>query len=307
MKKIFLLIVAFLAIKGSSEGQTVTDADGNVYQTVIIDTQEWIKENLKTTRFNDGIAIPLVSGNTAWENLNTPAYCYYNNDSITNKSVYGAMYNWYAVNTGKLCPVGWRVPTNIDWNNLIDFLGGSFVASSAMRESGTLHWLSPNSDADNSSNFTALPAGHRMLSGNYNDIGGYTSFWTSTEDAPGYAPYRFFSYLSTEIKRYSFNNDEFFGLSVRCMRTKLVNNIRDIEDDEIIKVYPNPASDKIYINVKKAEQLKIQFFNSNGVSVMQSQLNSKLNEIDISGLSKGIYTIQISNGQESYQKKLVKL
>ena len=89
---------------------SITDKDGNVYRTIQIGTQVWMAENLKTTKYNDGNSIPNVTDNTTWRNLATPAYCYYNNDGVTNKSIYGALYNWFTVNTGKLCPTGWHVP-----------------------------------------------------------------------------------------------------------------------------------------------------------------------------------------------------
>ncbi len=306
MKKIILLLGSFVALSSSNYAQTVSDVDGNIYNTVIIDTQEWMKENLKTTRYNDNTIIPLVTNNSAWAALSTPAYCYYNNDSLTYNAAYGAMYNWFAVNTGKLCPTGWHVPTDIDWNNLIGYLGGSFVASSALKEVGISHWTSPNSDADNSSGFTALPAGHRMLNGVFNDIGGFTSYWTSTEDAPSYAPYRFLSYLSSEVKRYSFTNDEFFGLSVRCLNNTVMTHAGNIENSNTLKIFPNPANDKIYINNIERQILKVQIFNVVGECVIQKVLDNTNNEICIDFLSKGIYVIKINCDKWSMQQKFIK-
>jgi hypothetical protein len=107
----------------------VTDIDGNIYSTVTIGTQTWMKQDLKTTRYNDGAAIPLVTDNTAWAALTTPGYCLYNNtnnaDSIR---TFGALYNWYAVNTGKLAPTGWHVATDAEWTTLTTYLGGTTVA-----------------------------------------------------------------------------------------------------------------------------------------------------------------------------------
>ena len=99
---------------------TVTDKDDNVYHTVTIGTQTWMAENLKTTKYNDGTAIPLVTDSTAWTSLLTPAYCWYNYDATTYKNTYGALYNWYAVNTGKLAPIGWHVATDAEWTTLTD-------------------------------------------------------------------------------------------------------------------------------------------------------------------------------------------
>ena len=99
-----------------------TDADGNVYHTVTIGTQTWTVENLKTSKYNDGTKIPLVTDGTTWGNLTTPGYCWHNNDAATNKATYGALYNWYAVNTGKLAPSGWHVPTDAEWTTLENYL-----------------------------------------------------------------------------------------------------------------------------------------------------------------------------------------
>jgi len=107
---------------------TITDIDGNYYTTVTIGTQVWMVENLKTTKYNDGTGIPLVTDNTVWCNLSTPGYCWYNNDETTYKNPYGALYNWHTVHTGKLCPSGWHVPTDSEWITLTSYFGGMNTA-----------------------------------------------------------------------------------------------------------------------------------------------------------------------------------
>ena len=129
-------------------GVVVQDIDGNNYLTVTIGTQIWMAENLRTTKYNDGTAIPLVTDNTTWANLTTPAYCWYNNDAKTNGSTYGALYNWYSVNTKKLCPTGWHVPNDTEWTTLTTYLGGTAVAGGKLKETGTAHWYSPNFRSD---------------------------------------------------------------------------------------------------------------------------------------------------------------
>jgi uncharacterized protein (TIGR02145 family) len=166
----------------ASSGSTVTDADGNVYHTVTIGTQTWTVENLKSTKYNDGTAIPNVTDSTAWNNLTTPGYCWYNNDATTNKNIYGALYNWYAVNTGKLAPVGWHVPTDSEWRILSVYLGGDNVSGGALKESGTTHWYTPNAGATNSSGFSALPGGYRYYDGSFWGIGNFGYWWSATED-----------------------------------------------------------------------------------------------------------------------------
>jgi uncharacterized protein (TIGR02145 family) len=148
----------------------VKDQDGNAYKTVNIGNQVWMAENLRTTKFNDNKTIPLVKDSTAWSNLITPGYCCYDNDAETYLSLYGALYNWYAVNTGKLCPEGWHVPSDEEWITLRTYLGGEELAGGKMKESGISHWQSPNAGATNQSGFTAIPGGVRGIVGTGNEI-----------------------------------------------------------------------------------------------------------------------------------------
>jgi len=159
---------------------TVKDYDGNIYNTVIIGTQVWMKENLKTMKYNDGTSIPNVTDNATWAALATPAYCWYKNDATSYKATYGALYNWYTVHTGKLCPAGWHVPSDAEWTILSDYLGGLPVAGGKLKESGTVHWASPNTGATNESGFTALAGGVRA-NGVYTDMLTQTWWWASTE------------------------------------------------------------------------------------------------------------------------------
>ena len=140
---------------------TVTDRDGNSYNTVTIGSQTWMTENLRVTRLNDNTPIQLVTSNSSWASMTTPAYCWYNNDEAANKNIYGGLYNWYAVNTGKLCPSGWHVPSHQEFTVLRDYLGGATAAGGKLKEVGLTHWKSPNTGATDSSGFTAVPSGTR--------------------------------------------------------------------------------------------------------------------------------------------------
>ena len=138
-------------------------------------------ENLKTTRFNDGKAIPLVTDEMKWKALQTPGYCFYNNDPA-NKEIYGALYNFYTVNTKKICPKGWHVPSDAEWKTMVDFLGDKTIAGDKLKETGNIHWknafLNPTNDFD----FTALPGGTRLYSGYFPEFGNsYAVWWTATE------------------------------------------------------------------------------------------------------------------------------
>jgi uncharacterized protein (TIGR02145 family) len=139
---------------------TVKDIDGNIYHTVTIGTQVWMVEDLRTTHYNDGTPIPHITDTKEWENLKSGAYCWncWLNNAESDKTVYGALYNWYAT-TDKLCPVGWHVSTDEDWEILIDYCGGWEIAGGKLKEAGTAHWESPNIGATNEFGFTAIPFG----------------------------------------------------------------------------------------------------------------------------------------------------
>jgi len=194
----------------------VTDIDGNVYHTVTIGTQVWMVENLKTTKYNDGTAIPLVTDNTAWGNLTTPGYCWYNNDLATYGVTYGALYNWYTVNTGKLAPNGWHVATDAEWTTLTTFLGGESVAGGKLKETGTTHWSNPNTGATNETVFTALPGGYRNSYGPFANAGFFGAWWSSTEFDTGNTWYRLMTSSNGSVGMY--NLYKLSGFSVRCIR-----------------------------------------------------------------------------------------
>jgi uncharacterized protein (TIGR02145 family) len=207
--------VSFTTSSGGQTG-TVTDAEGNIYKTVTIGTQTWMAENLKTTKYNDGTTIPLVTDGTAWGALSTPGYCWYGNNAATYKATYGALYNWYTVNTGKLCPTGWHVPTDEEWITLTDYLGGASVAGGKLKELGTVHWASPNAGATNATGFSALPGGYRYDYGPFNYIGSNGSWWTSNGIYTYDAWFRYMNYNNSGVSSYSTSKKN--GNSVRCLR-----------------------------------------------------------------------------------------
>jgi uncharacterized protein (TIGR02145 family) len=199
----FAVLALFLLCPSAALAGTVSDYDGNVYQTVVIGNQEWMAENLKVTHYSNGDAIPNVTDNSAWAGLGTGAYCEYNND-ISYVNTYGRSYNWYAVYDSRgLAPTGWRVPTDIDWQSLVDYLGGAAVAGGKMKESGTAHWVSPNLGATNECGFTGLPGTYRNGSGEYKDLGQYAYYWSSTGYNSDCAWDRQLSYIHTEVTRHN--------------------------------------------------------------------------------------------------------
>ena len=205
----------------------VTDIDNNVYNTVIIGTQEWMAENLKTTKYNDGTAIPNITVDATWAAATTGAYCDYSNIPA-NSTIYGRLYNWYAEdnntatnvasNGGKnVCPTSWHVPTDTEWTTLTTYLGGESVAGGKLKETGTTHWLSPNMGATNETGFTALSGGYRYSGGSFYYIGNSCGWWSSTENSTSSAWLRSMGYNSTSVNRYG-GDDKRFGFSVRCVK-----------------------------------------------------------------------------------------
>lgn len=172
--------------KMSTYGQNIIDIEGNVYKTVNIGTQQWMMENLKSTKYNDGSSILNVTDNTIWSKTTSPAWCYYNNDATKNTN-HGKLYNWFAVSTTtngnkNICPSGWHVPKDAEWKTLINYLGGNFFAGGKMKQEGTTNWQSPNYYATNLSLFTALASGCRdFYNGVFTYFGTYTYWWSSDE------------------------------------------------------------------------------------------------------------------------------
>jgi uncharacterized protein (TIGR02145 family) len=193
----------------------ITDIDSNKYQTVEIGTQMWMRENLKTTKYNDGFSIPEISDSLTWGSIYVGALCWYNNDPATNKDMYGALYNWYAVNTGKLCPAGWHVPDEAELITLFDYLGGGGIAGGKLKETGTVHWLS-NFYSTNESGFTALPGGLRTYYGAFMGLGASGYWWAASGNNNA---------ITTVFNLYSFpyvntmkGLDKRSGSSVRCLK-----------------------------------------------------------------------------------------
>jgi uncharacterized protein (TIGR02145 family) len=187
-------------------------------------------ENLKTTRFSDGTSIPNVTDGPSWGSLTTPGYCWYNNDESANKATHGALYNGYAVNTGKLAPAGWHVPTDADWSTLSIFLGGDAVAGGKLKEAGSAHWTSPNTGT-NDVGFSALGGGVRnRYSGAFGVSDGYGSggaikdvghWWTSTvSDNTNYFRKIYYDGNAFSSGNYWGRGDSPLacGFSVRCVR-----------------------------------------------------------------------------------------
>jgi uncharacterized protein (TIGR02145 family) len=207
----FILTNSCSKDEGNNNPSSITDKDGNVYTSVTIGTQVWMVENLKTTKYNDGTEIPNVT--TGFDALITPGYCWYNND-VANKLIYGALYNWFAVYTGKLCPTGWHVPSRPEVTTLQTYLGGESVGGGKLKETGTTHWTSPNTGATNESGFTALPGGYRPSTFMAIHDAGY--WWNSTETSTIGASFMIMWCNNSNITITQVTKAD--GMSVRCIK-----------------------------------------------------------------------------------------
>jgi uncharacterized protein (TIGR02145 family) len=197
-------------------GGIVTDYDGNVYNTVVIGTQTWMAENLKVTHFNDGTRISLNVANPFY-NSDSSLYCWLNND-LGNKDIYGALYNWTCALNNKLCPVGWHVPSDTEWNTLESFLGIN-VAGDKLKEFGTIHWSSPNTGATNETGFTALPGGMRVGGTPYlfYSSPGSVGYWWGTTHWVFTLGYNSDGSIVNMAEAYM-DFEGAIGLSVRCLK-----------------------------------------------------------------------------------------
>lgn len=192
-----------------------TDPDGKHYKIVKIGDQTWMAENLRTTRLKDSTSIPLVTDDNSWKLLTTGAYCFYENNPAFNND-YGALYNWYAVNSGKLAPKGWHIPSLDEWSTLVIYLGGPGTAGSKLKERGMTHWTSPNAEATNSTGFTALPGGYRYLEGQFVNMHTFGYWWISTVYDATNAYFFSVRKHSGIAETLMFNLQS--GFSVRCLK-----------------------------------------------------------------------------------------
>lgn len=191
-----------------------TDSDGNIYASVIIGSQVWMTSNLKTTKLNDGIAIPFATNWSQWWLISNLQYSW-PNYIATNKEIYGALYSWNTVSSGKLCPVGWHVPSESDWSTLITFLGGESIAGGKLKVTGTSFWSSPNL-ATNETGFSALPVGRNNETGNFMGFGPRGYWWSSTYYKSNIA--WDWEMLNDQASIKKIGSNVLCGLSVRCIK-----------------------------------------------------------------------------------------
>ena len=273
MKNFFRIWITMVTATtfGQISGAGVTDIDGNNYSTVIVESQEWMVENLKTTRYNDYTIIPVITNDTDWSILDSGAYSYYNNEP-DNATTYGHLYNWYTVETNKLCPEGWHVPTSIEWIILDRFLaenGGNYDGSlwsgtqsdsqarskiakslahtSSWATSAILGSIGNNQNNNNYSGFSALAGGSRNNNGVFYGMGTHGRFWTASVNASGQATRRVLDYERTDIR--VSNADKKYGFCVRCVKDTSSLSIIQNDFRNSFVAYPNPTKGTFLVDL----------------------------------------------------------
>jgi len=304
MKIILIPIILCTYFQVSS--QILIDIDGNTYETVTIGTQTWTAENLKTTKFSNGVPISYVHEDSTWSKLSTSAFCTYEHD-ISNREEHGNLYNFYSViSKNQLCPIGWYVPTSQDWTTLIDYLGGDTIAGGKLKEFGFDHWRSPNTGADNSTEMKVIPSGYRYSDygfhkGEFNGLNGNGSIWTSTSSSDSTSLAKYFYAGSAEIGHLDHKNS--YGRSVRCIKDdKCLPTINF--DEESVILYPNPTSGVFQIQL--ADEFSDDLFNV----YIYNNLGQKIREIkndcliDLSNEPKQIFLVIIATRSKIFEKRI---
>jgi len=305
MRKIILLLTVLVLFTFKNQAQTINDIDGNFYDTIRIGTQVWLQQNLKVTHYRNGDLIENVEDAGAWDQLTTGARCYYNNDSALNASVYGALYNIFTIEDSRgLCPLGWHVPTDAEWNIMEKFLDPTIDTNATgwvgndiggkLKETGIIHWNTPNTGAVNSSDFTALPGGYRDIIGTYSAMGQSGYWWSSTEYSSLDNWGRSISYYYSLIARDDYSKEN--GFSVRCVKDNSTSQVEENDIDHYINAYPNPADDNLTVNFNATERNpdRIVITDIYGKQVYNEPFNAKAgNLIYVSDLANGNYILQL--------------
>ena len=305
MKYNIISFVVLFLMSFETNAQTVTDIDGNSYNSVTIGSQTWMQENLRTTRFNNGVAIPttFLSVNNDTNALYQWAY----DDDTSNIKTYGRLYTWLvAISNDNICPMGWRVPDQSDWDTLRNFLGGDSIAGGKMKESGTTHWVVSDSTVTNSSGFTGLGGGFRGNPSGFNRIDEIGVFWSSTGFDAGSFPrgigFRLNSTDNALVQSIAVGQN---GASIRCLLNKSLGNDK-VPFKSKIQIFPNPAIDKVYINLQESIKYQLSIYDMAGNMLYEQRIAHKMNYVDIDFLPKGNYLIKLVSEQQIVTYTLIK-
>lgn len=291
-----------------TKAQTVTDVDGNMYHTVTIGDQTWMQENLKTTHFNNGLAIPTTT--SPINNEPDKIYQWSYNDDTTYASEYGRLYTWnVARDTINVCPEGWHVPDMDEWETLREYLGGEAVAGGRMKEPGLAHWSQTDSTVDNASGFTGLGSGFRGNPSGFRNLLEFGGFWTSTpfgssETFPRGA------YVLLDAKDSSFKNSVAVanvGLPIRCLKDAVSSSHVVMNQTYTISLTPNPASDRLTLHMPKDGNYRINIFNEQGQLMHRQEVAGKETDIDITRYPSGTYLLEVNSAGQRTRSTFIKL
>ena len=314
MRTLLLSLCAAVGASFTLQAQTVTDIDGNTYPVINIGTQAWMAENLRSTRYQNGDTIPNVTSSLIWQDLETGARCYYDDDPIANAAEYGALYNWFAVvDDRNICPQGWHVPTDAEWNIMAVFLdatvdttdNGSYTGTDIgdqLKEAGTAHWTAPNASATNSSGFRALPGGQRFGTA-FHNVNTDGLWWTSTTgNTADHAWYRQLLYVSTGIKRVTYFKVN--GMSCRCV-SDLSTGMREVPDDDM-QLFPDPAADRLNVTVPGSTVNRVRLFDPLGRCALDLSVVSGTMSLDVQALPPGYYSVRLSGPGVELRRSFIK-
>ena len=285
-----------------SQGSGVFDVEDNFYRTINLENgQEWMAENLKTKLFSNGDSIESLILNNEWQVANTAAFSTYN-ESGTISETYGNLYNWFVtIDERNICPTGWHIPTDNEWTDYSDLLGGNGVAGGKMKIEDTLFWKAPNVGATNESLFSGLPAGCRYDGGNFANIEKYAYWWTSTQLDTQFGWYRSTNYLSDNLVKNYANKQA--GYSIRCVKNQ-VTSIEENNGSVSFSVVPNPFLENITVKSKEIGGILL-IQNLEGETIQNIIVNSFSEVIALEHLRKGIYFIVDTSTMTRF--KLLKL
>lgn len=315
-----LLLVGLLISTGSiaqifTQGNGVTDVDGNFYPSIILGTQEWMQENLTVGHYNNGDLVQVIEDSVEWLGLwstTIGARCWFENDSVANEVVFGKLYNWNAVNDVKgLCPTGWHYPKDDEWKTLEIFLGMDSVVANqfdfrGIEEGGMLKslgvgiWNPPNAGASNLSGFTALPSGVRGWDAEW-EMPKSAVFWASLANDPAIPENVWTRELwtdSSKVRRYV--RPWWEGASCRCVKNS-PNSINELQgQDSNIEIFPNPSTGVFILKQRGS----FEVYNTLGERLLEGYSNGN-HQFDLKGWSEGIYILRLRTKEGTASTRLI--